>query len=313
MLDGDWDVCSQMANEQANEGAHVLDVCVDYVGRDGAVDMDEIAWRFATQASVPLVIDSTEPPVMEAGLQHIGGRAILNSVNLEDGEPPGSRFDRVMTLACDYGAAVICLLIDEHGQALRRVEAGDRPPHPRPRGRPRRPVAPRDLIFDGLTFPISTGDDDLATTRSPRSRRSRRVKAEFPGVFTALGVSNVCSRSSPCPARPQPRLPTRVRRGGPRRGHRARGRRSCRSIASPTTPARGGTRPRVAPPAQTTTTRSRRCSPRSRASTRQRSRRRTAAAWPVDERLKHRIIDGDRDGLEPPTSTRPLTSPPRGA
>ena len=77
----------------------MLDVCVDYVGRDGAADMDEIARRFATQASVPLVIDSTEPQVMEAALRHIGGRAILNSANLEDGELPGSRLDRVFSLA----------------------------------------------------------------------------------------------------------------------------------------------------------------------------------------------------------------------
>ena len=90
MLEADWDTCVQMAREQVKEGAHVLDVCVDYVGRDGTADMDEIASRFATQASVPLVMDSTEPPVMEAGLQWIGGRAILNSANLEDGEEPGS-------------------------------------------------------------------------------------------------------------------------------------------------------------------------------------------------------------------------------
>ena len=117
MLASDWDASVRMAGDQIREGAHVLDVCVDYVGRDGAVDMDDLAARLATQASVPLVLDSTEPPVMEAGLRHIGGRAVLNSGNLEDGEAPGSRFDRVMSLAAEYGAAVICLLIDERGQA----------------------------------------------------------------------------------------------------------------------------------------------------------------------------------------------------
>ena len=117
MLEGDLDTCVQMAKDQVKEGAHVLDVCVDYVGRDGAADMDELAKRFATQSSVPLVLDSTEPQVMEAGLQWLGGRAILNSANLEDGEGEGSRFDRVFTLAREYGAAVICLLIDEEGQA----------------------------------------------------------------------------------------------------------------------------------------------------------------------------------------------------
>ena len=117
MLRQDWDTCSKIATDQIREGAHVLDVCVDYVGRDGQEDMNEIVSRFATQASVPLVIDSTESAVMEVALQHVGGRAILNSANLEDGERPGSRLDRVFGLARDYGAAVICLLIDEVGQA----------------------------------------------------------------------------------------------------------------------------------------------------------------------------------------------------
>ena len=117
MLASDWEAGVRMAGDQISEGAHVLDVCVDYVGRDGAVDMDHLASRLATQASVPMVLDSTEPAVMEAGLVHIGGRAVLNSANLEDGEAEGSRFDRVMSLAAEYGAAVICLLIDERGQA----------------------------------------------------------------------------------------------------------------------------------------------------------------------------------------------------
>src|SRR3954447_3585380 len=88
MLDADWDTCVQMAREQVKEGAHVLDVCVDYVGRDGAVDMEQIASRFATQAALPLVFDSTEPQVIETGLKHSGGKPILNSANLEDGEHP---------------------------------------------------------------------------------------------------------------------------------------------------------------------------------------------------------------------------------
>src|SRR5207244_6520557 len=133
MLAADWDACAQMAREQLKEGAHVLDVCVDYVGRDGTADMDEIASRFATQASVPLVMDSTEPQVMEAGLQWIGGRAILNSPNLDAREQPGSRLDRVMKLAREYGAAVICLLIDEEGQARDvewKLRLADRIHHP---------------------------------------------------------------------------------------------------------------------------------------------------------------------------------------
>ncbi len=200
MLAGDWDTCTKMANEQVREGAHVLDVCVDYVGRDGAADMDEIAKRFATQASVPLVMDSTETPVLEAGLQHIGGRAILNSANLEDGELPGSRFDRVMSLAREYGAAVICLLIDERGQA-RDVEWKMEIAHRiHEIATERYGLSASDLIFDTLTFPLSTGDDDLRRDAIYSIEAIRRIKEEIPGAHTTLGVSNISFGLNP-PAR----------------------------------------------------------------------------------------------------------------
>ncbi len=191
MLDADWDTCVQMAKDQVREGAHVLDVCVDYVGRDGTGDMDEAVQRFATQAAAPLVLDSTEPQVMEAGLQRFGGRAILNSANLEDGEHEGSRLDRVFRLARDYGAAVICLLIDEEGQA-RDVEWKMRIAHRiHDLAVQRYGLEPSDLIFDALTFPLSTGDDDLRGDAMATIEAIRRIKAELPGVFTTLGVSNV--------------------------------------------------------------------------------------------------------------------------
>ena len=197
MLAADWDTCVRMAGDQIREGAHVLDVCVDYVGRDGAVDMDEIAGRFATQASVPLVIDSTEPQVMEAALRHIGGRAILNSANLEDGELPGSRMDRVFSLARDYGAAVICLLIDERGQA-RDVEWKLEVAHRLHQiASERYGLSASDLIFDALTFPLSTGDDDLRRDAVHTIDAIRRIKTEIPGAFTVLGVSNVSFGLSP--------------------------------------------------------------------------------------------------------------------
>ena len=129
MIAGDWDITLQLAKEQVKEGAHVLDVCVDYVGRGGTEDMAEIVSRVATQAGLPLVLDSTEPQVLEAGLQHIGGKPVLNSANLEEGEEPGKRFDRVMSLAREYGAAVVCMCIDEDGQARtadRKVEIARR-------------------------------------------------------------------------------------------------------------------------------------------------------------------------------------------
>ena len=191
MLAADWDTTVQMAREQEKEGAHVLDVCVDYVGRDGAVDMDEIASRFATQATVPLVLDSTESAVLEAGLQWLGGRAILNSANLEDGEGEGTRFHRVMTLAQEYGAAVICLLIDEEGQA-RDVEWKMRVAHRiHDLAVNRYGLESGDLIFDALTFPLSTGDEDLRGDGMATIEAIRRIKAEIPGAHTVLGLSNV--------------------------------------------------------------------------------------------------------------------------
>src|SRR5918994_685145 len=197
MLAGDWDSCVRIARDQEREGAHVLDVCVDYVGRDGTVDMDELASRFATQVTVPLVLDSTEPQVIESGLQRLGGRAILNSANLEDGEGEGSRFDRVCRLAREYGAAVVCLLIDEEGQA-RDVEWKLRVAHRiHDLATQRYGLEPGDLIFDALTFPLSTGDEDLRHDAMHTIDAIRRIKAELPGVYTTLGVSNVSFGLSP--------------------------------------------------------------------------------------------------------------------
>jgi len=197
MLAADYDTCTAMATQQVKEGAHVLDVCVDYVGRDGTGDMDEVALRFATQANAPLVLDSTEPEVMEAGLQRVGGRSILNSANLEDGEAPGSRLDRVFTLAKEYGAAVICLCIDEEGQARTadwKVRVATRIAA---LARDRYGLDNSDLIFDALTFPLSTGDDDLRRDAMETMEAIRRIKAEIPGCFTTLGVSNVSFGLSP--------------------------------------------------------------------------------------------------------------------
>ena len=171
-----------MARDQVKEGAHVLDVCVDYVGRDGAVDMHEIASRFGTQAALPLVFDSTEPAVLEAGLQHSGGKAILNSANLEEGEAEGKRFDRVMSLAREYGAAVIVLAIDEEGQArttddklriCRRIYD---------LAIERYGIEPTDLIFDMLTFPLGLGRRKIsAATASRPSRPSDAPRTSSPG------------------------------------------------------------------------------------------------------------------------------------
>ena len=191
MLAADWDTCTKMATEQIREGAHVLDICVDYVGRDGVADMAEIAGRFASQASVPLVLDSTEPQVLEAALQLVGGRCILNSANLEDGEEPGRRMDRIFSLARDYGAAVICLLIDERGQA-RDVEWKMEIAHRLHKiATERYGLSATDLIFDPLTFPLTTGGADLRRDGIESIEAIRRIKQEIPGALTVMGLSNV--------------------------------------------------------------------------------------------------------------------------
>ena len=191
MLAGDWDTCTKMATEQIREGAHVLDICVDYVGRDGVADMAEVAGRFASQASVPLVLDSTEPQVLEAALQLVGGRCILNSANLEDGEEPGRRMDRIFSLARDYGAAVICLLIDERGQA-RDVKWKMEIAHRLHKiSTERYGLSASDLIFDPLTFPLTTGGADLRRDGIESIEAIRRIKQEIPGALTVMGLSNV--------------------------------------------------------------------------------------------------------------------------
>ncbi len=191
MLASDWDTCVAMARDQVKEGAHVLDVCVDYTGENGVEDMDEIAVRFATQASIPLMLDSTEPPVIEAGLQWIGGKAVLNSVNLEDGDAPGTRLDRFLSLAREYGAAVVCTCIDQEGQArtadwkVRSAKAiHDLAVN-------RYGLEPGDLLFDALALPLSTGMEESRRDGIETIEGIRRIKAELPGVHTILGLSNV--------------------------------------------------------------------------------------------------------------------------
>lgn len=191
MLDGDIDTCVTIGENQIAEGAHLVDLCVDYVGRDGTADIDKLAQRFATDIAAPVVIDSTEPEVMQAALERLGGRCILNSANLESGDEPGSRLDRILSLAAEHGAAVICLLIDERGQA-RDVEWKMEVAHRlHAIATERYGLTSEDLIFDALTFPLSTGGDDLRGDAMATMDAIRRIKAELPGVTTVLGVSNV--------------------------------------------------------------------------------------------------------------------------
>src|SRR5579863_2955095 len=191
MLAADWDTTVAIGRDQVKEGAHVLDVCVDYTGADGVADMTEVASRLATQASVPLMVDSTEAPVVEAALMWIGGRPILNSVNLEEGDDPGTRLDKFLTLAREFGAAVVCTCIDEEGQARTadwKVRAARAI---RDIAMERYGLEPSDLLFDPLALPLSTGMEESRRDGIETIEAIRRIKSELPGVFTILGLSNV--------------------------------------------------------------------------------------------------------------------------
>ncbi len=191
MLEEDWDTCVAMARDQVKEGAHLIDVCVDYTGADGVADMEAIASRFATQSTAPLVVDSTEAPVIETALSWIGGRAVINSVNLEEGDDEGTRLDSFLTLAKEFGAAVVCTCIDTEGQARTaewKVRAA-RAIHDIAVGR--YGLRPEDLIFDPLALPLSTGMEESRKDGIETIEGIRRIKAELPGVYTVLGLSNV--------------------------------------------------------------------------------------------------------------------------
>ncbi|HET7014274.1 MAG TPA: methionine synthase [Streptosporangiaceae bacterium] len=191
MIAGDFDQCVEIARAQTRDGAHLLDLCVDYVGRDGAADMAQIASRLATAATLPLMLDSTEPEVVQAGLEWLGGRAVVNSVNYEDGDGPDSRIAKIMPLVREHGAAVVALTIDEQGQA-RTAEW-------------KTAVATRliedltgnwgmrvsDIIVDCLTFPITTGQEETKRDAIETIEAIRQVKHRYPDVQTTLGVSNV--------------------------------------------------------------------------------------------------------------------------
>ena len=191
LLDARWDDCVDIARAQVRSGAHLLDVCVDYVGRDGVADVREIVSRFASASTLPLVVDSTEPAVLQAGLELIGGRPVINSVNFEDGDGPDSRFARIMPLVKEHGAAVIALTIDEEGQA-RTADGKVR-------------IASRlvdtlthdwglrveDIIVDALTFPIATGQEETRRDAIETITAIRELTTKYPGINTTLGVSNV--------------------------------------------------------------------------------------------------------------------------
>ncbi|MFK4867100.1 methionine synthase [Streptomyces nigra] len=191
MLDGRWDDCVEIAREQIREGAHMLDLCVDYVGRDGVADMRELAGRFATASTLPIVLDSTEVDVIRAGLEKLGGRAVINSVNYEDGDGPESRFARVTALAREHGAALIALTIDEEGQARtpeKKVEIAERLIDDLTGNWG---IHESDILIDTLTFTICTGQEESRKDGIATIEAIRELKRRHPDVQTTLGLSNI--------------------------------------------------------------------------------------------------------------------------
>lgn len=191
LLAQDWEKCVEIARDQIQEGAHMLDLSVDYVGRDGAADMAELASRFATSSTLPIVLDSTEPLVLKAGLEHLGGRSVINSVNYEDGDGPGSRFAKIMPLVKEHGAGVVALTIDEEGQA-RDCDWKLRVAHRLILDlRDNWGMNVGDILIDCLTFPIATGQEETRKDGIETINAIRQLKKDFPEVQTTLGISNV--------------------------------------------------------------------------------------------------------------------------
>ena len=184
----DWDGLLGIAREQQREGAHLLDLCVAYVGRDEVRDMDALLGRLVTQVTLPLMIDSTEVPVIERALQLAPGKCVVNSINFEDGE---AKARKVLDLCRTYGAAVVGLTIDERGMAKTRDEklAVARRLHALAVGE--YGLDPGDLILDPLTFTLGSGDETFRGSAVETLEAIRLIKAALPGVRTLLGVSNV--------------------------------------------------------------------------------------------------------------------------
>ena len=191
MLAGDWEKVVDIGREAVREGAHLIDLCVDYVGRDGAIDMRVAAARLATASTLPIVLDSTEPPVIEAGLECLGGRAVINSVNFEDGEGPDSRWARILPIVKEHGAAVVALTIDEEGQARTvewKLRVGERLVHTLTE---QWGLREGDILIDFLTFTLGTGQEESRKDGIATIEAIRTFKQTHPRVGTTLGLSNI--------------------------------------------------------------------------------------------------------------------------
>lgn len=191
LLAEDWEACLEIAKDQVSEGAHMIDLSVDYVGRDGAQDMSELASRFATAITLPIVLDSTEPSVLKAGLERLGGRCVINSVNYEDGNGEGSRFAKIMPLVKEHGAAVIGLTIDEDGQARDadwKVRVAERLINELTS---EWGMSTSEIMIDCLTFPIATGQEETRKDGIATLDAIKTLRERYPDLQMVLGISNV--------------------------------------------------------------------------------------------------------------------------
>ncbi|MBP2326014.1 5-methyltetrahydrofolate--homocysteine methyltransferase [Kibdelosporangium banguiense] len=191
MLEGRFEDCVEIARDQTRDGAHMLDLCVDYVGRDGADDMRQLAAKLATASTLPIMLDSTEVDVLQAGLEHFGGRCAVNSVNYEDGDGSDSRFVKVMDMVREFGATVVALTIDEEGQARtadKKIEIAARLIDDIVG---KWGLATSDVIVDTLVFTIATGQEESRRDAIETIAAIRGLKQRYPDVQTTLGLSNV--------------------------------------------------------------------------------------------------------------------------
>lgn len=196
LLAENWEGIVEMGRQEVEEGSHVLDVCTAYVGRDESRDMREVLYRFASQVTAPIMIDSTQLDVLETGLKFLGGRPIINSINLEDGE---GKFDKICELAVRYGAALIALTIDEEGMAKtaqRKLEVAQRI---HKLCTERHGIPGDALIFDPLTFTIGSGDEDSRKAGVETLDAIKLIKEQVPLSRTILGLSNISFGLKPYP------------------------------------------------------------------------------------------------------------------
>ena len=188
LLAEDYEGTLSVAQEQVRAGAHILDVSVGFAGRDESKDMDEVISLYSQKISIPLMPDSTQPKFLEKALKNIGGKAIINSVNLEDGI---EKFDEICELSKRYGTALICLTIDEKGMAKtkdRKVEIAKRIYK---LATEKHNIRPENLVFDVLTFTVGSGDDEYRTAAIETIEAIREINKIFPEVGTTLGLSNI--------------------------------------------------------------------------------------------------------------------------